>query len=465
MKKIFLTISRGSLARNLLQNDFYKIVREKYKIVLVTPAAHDSRFTSEFSHPNVSFVSFVELEHSPLDRFFFFFYKNLIYNNTIDQKNHWGVIGSTSEDRPSIYLYYLKKFVFGGLSKLSFLRTLLRFLDNAFLQKKEVNFFSELVRLHKPDLVIVSNISSDSETALVKAARKNRIPTVGMTKSWDNLSKHGFRAKVDLLAVWSKFMKDEALIFQDYKESEVVVTGIPQFDIYADKKRIWSREKFCSLYGLDPQRKIIFFGSEGKKFPTDGDIAEIIHGDIIHNKFIDPSQLLVRPHYGYKKDEQKFKSLFGKKHASIDLFNNPSLVFRDEWDYSQDFIDRFANCLFHADITINTCSTLSLDAVAFDKPIINIAFDGHFKQPYEHSLVRWYETDYYRHLLKTKAVTLVYSKEELKDKINEYLKNPSIKAEDRVRLREEFCGSLDGKVGEFFASMVHRLLNKSGEKV
>ena len=49
-KTIIITIMRGMMARNLLKNDFYEILREKFNIVILTPAANDERFVKELNY-------------------------------------------------------------------------------------------------------------------------------------------------------------------------------------------------------------------------------------------------------------------------------------------------------------------------------------------------------------------------------------------------------------------------------
>lgn len=460
MKKIVLTISRGSLARNLLQNDFYKILCEKYAIVILTSAAEDVRFREEFAHPNVSFVLMTEVDHSRLDRFFFFFHKNLIYNATVNQKNHWGSIGNPKSMNPTYFSYILKKIIFSPLSKLKFLRDIARFLDGMFTQKEEKQRFEKILQTEKPDLVMVTNMAGDTEAALLKVSKKLGIKTLAMPKSWDNLTKHSFRAKADRVVAWSEFVKHQAVKFQNYKEDQISIIGIPQFDYYTDPSRLWSREEFCRKYGFDENKRIIFFGSEGKLFPVDAENAHIIYDLIQNDELVDKSQLLIRPHYGYKNDEQKFKELFGKKDVVVDLFHKASQDFRDEWDYSREFMDGFLNSLYHSDIIVNTCSTLTLDAMSFEKPVIGIKFDGYQTKPYSDSIARWYETYYYNAVVSTGAVTVAHSKEELKQALNLYLKNPQEKSTERKFLKENFCYKIDGKSGARLAEVVAQMVGE-----
>ena len=59
---IFITISRGSLARNLLQNEFYGLIKDNFdRVVLLTPCHEDKRFVDEFKAKNVEIIVFFKL--------------------------------------------------------------------------------------------------------------------------------------------------------------------------------------------------------------------------------------------------------------------------------------------------------------------------------------------------------------------------------------------------------------------
>lgn len=446
MKTVALTISRGSIAYNLLHNDFYRELRERYHLIIFTSAHSDKRFLDEFSHPNVSFVPLEEVELSFFEEVIFFFHKHLIYNPTVAQKDRWGIIGDPKSKHPTWMGYKIRKIVFGALSKIHFLRDIVRYIDSLFLQRTQVQKFKTDLRSAKVDLVVATFINSNVEAALIKASNELGIPSIGYPKSWDNLSKHGLRAKPGRLIVWNESMRRQAISFDNYKKTEVDIVGVPQYDAYVDQSLIMSREQFCKEYDLDPKKKIILFGSEGKLFPSDSAIAKLIFHMIENKELGYDAQLLVRPHYGYKADEKKFADIAGEV-VKIDMFNKPSSCFRDSWDHSPVFAKRFINCLYHADVLINTASTLTIDAVCFDTPVINIAFNGEESLPYKYSVARWYETYYYKEVLQYNATVLVKTRDELRVAISTYFENPSFKQQERMKLKEDFCFKFDGHSG------------------
>lgn len=457
MKTILITISRGSIARNLLQNPFYEHLRERHRLVIVTPAATDARFNQTFAHPNVRFIALEEHGHRFGDRLMMFFHRNLIYNGTIDQKNRWGIIGEAKSKRPSRASYLIKRALFKPLSRWGWPKEAARWLDARLLQGGEVANFKTILERENPALVFATNCTGDSEAALIKAARALGILTLGMPKSWDNLSKSSCRAKPDHLVVWSSYMAGEARSLQNFDARRVSIVGIPQFDYYCDASRVWSRERFCAQYGLDPNRAIILFASEGKLFPTDAEITDIIADDIHNDRLCKPAQLLIRPHYGYRDDEKKFAGVATRPWVALDTFNDPSPCFRDAWDYSREFMDRFLNSLYHSDVIIHTCSTLALDATAVGRPVISIRFDGREQKPYRKSIARWYETEYYRAVVATGAMHVVDTPAALQAALNITLTNPASHAIQQEQLTAEFMHKLDGRAGDRLAEMVERM--------
>ena len=459
-KTILITVIRGIIARNLLQNDFFHILREKYNIVILTPAAEDRRFVKEFGHPNVKFIYFNATPHSKVDAVFVGLHKYLVYSKYIGFKLRYGIRGLTRPEDLSIIRYYIFTAIFKPLSKIKLLREVIKWFDYHFVQQKEVRDFRDLLQKEKPDLVISTSIMSDIESALLKAARKEGIKTIGMPKSWDNPSRAAWRARADELVVWSEFMVGQVEKYQNYTREQTYIIGIPQFDFYTDKKQIWSRDKFCREFHLDPQKAIIFYTSGGKAMPEDAELAAMVYNLIQSGEIGKACQLLIRPHYSYAGDEKKFEPLLGESDVSIDLSHNPSDSFRDHGDYSWGHRERFMNCLYHAAVVVNVSSTITLDAVALDKPVVNPTFDGYPKEhPEIHPLQLFYESDHYQGIIQTGATKLAHSEKELREHIIRYIHNPKSERAERALLRRRFCYQIDGNSGKRFADVVYHTLD------
>ena len=77
----------------------------------------------------------------------------------------------------------------------------------SYLQRREiVSQFSK----YKPDLVFSTHLVAKDEYDYLMVANKKNIPTVGMVKSFDNLTGKGFLPyETDFVILWNNIMKEE----------------------------------------------------------------------------------------------------------------------------------------------------------------------------------------------------------------------------------------------------------------
>src|SRR3989338_4503616 len=230
MANVIITISKGLVARNILQNDFFELLKKEFvKVVIITPAADDPRFLREFSAPQVHFVAAPVQREGVVDKFFTKLYRFLIYNERTAMMARYNY--HADDDQPKKWprlKYWGARAIFQPLSKIKLIRQTLRYLDYLFLQKFLVNQYQVIIKQYKPSVVFATNLADSSEAALLKAARKNKVRTMAMCKSWDNPSKMYFRARADKMAVWSDFMKNQIKKYQDYQDKEISIIGVPQ---------------------------------------------------------------------------------------------------------------------------------------------------------------------------------------------------------------------------------------------
>lgn len=447
-----MTISRGATVRNIMQTDVFRVLKESgHRLVILTPAYKDPDFLNEFKSENIFFENLVEPEWGALDRILVGCHKALVYNDSTKLRDLYGIPGGKGENKGSYAKYILKRIIFWPLSKIQFLKDLAKLLDTLLVKDK---YYKEIFDKYNPDLVFSTSVIEDADVYVLKQAQARRIRTIGMPKSWDNLSKLSGRVKTDKLIVWGQFNFDEALKYQNYKAEDIIICGIPQFDFYRRADYEMTREEFCSGYGIDPDKKLIVFCSEGKYTPYDGEVADIIAKFINGGKLKAGASLLVRPHFLFLGDENKFKGLEGTANVFVDKDYKHSESFRDNWDYSAVQIKKFTNMMRHADIVITSISSISLDASAFDKPIINIKFDGYHKLPFKDSLAHIYIYEHYKKVLQSGGVWVAENSDELLRSLNGYLENPGLLGGGRAKLREYFCYKIDGRSGERVGKVV-----------
>lgn len=459
MKTVFITISRGMTARNILRTGIgYTLVSKGFRVVILTPAFQDVDFQKEFGSENIFFEPLFEPFWGFLDNLFVGMCKGLVYNASTKIRDLYGVYDSSEG---SVVRYVVKKIVFQPLGTLAFLKEWVRFFD--FLFVKDIDYTKIFDKYH-PCLLFSTSIMEDMDVRVVKQAKQRSVPIIGMPKSWDNLSKMVTRVKPDEMIVWGPYSTEESIRFQNMKREQVHECGVPQFDIYKNLNARLSREDFCKSLSIDPSSPYLVYASEGKIAKHDPDIIEMLLKARERGDLPKDLQIFIRPHFIYKNDQEKFSKFIHVPGVFIDTLYHKNSCFRDMGDYSEEQAKHLANILFHCSLLITSNSTLTLDAAVCDKPVINIGFDGYTKKKYADSIAKWFDTEYYRRVVQTGAAPLVRSEEELIRNVRAYLIDSTVHSLERKKLVEFFCGEADGASGKRIISVITTFLEGSEMK-
>lgn len=451
---IFVTIARGIIARNLLLGDFGRIMSEKYHVVLVTTMHDDEAFKKQFSQYDMIplYPDACTPFKQKVRKLFVSIHKALIYNPTVELRSLYGM-GLRNEVRFKKARLKLQKYVFGKLLAFNPVREFMRWVD---AQVFPCNKYDEHIKTYNPVAIFASTISGDEDALLVRNAKKFNIPSIGMAKSWDNCSKFGFREKVDHLCVWGQYMKDEALAYQCYRDDQIDIVGIPQFDCYPTLQ-VPTREEFCASYGLDPHKKIIYLGSEGP-------INEYHHVvPYVRDRILDGTlanyQILCRPHFSYRHDIDRFRPFVDNKIVFLD----------DQYEYSNtkdgiattlDMIVRMVSQIRNTDVAVTGVSTLALDVTANHKPVLFYSFDKDETVPYKDSVRRFYTSLWFTEIQKMGLDNIATSGEHLVELIKEVEENPDRKLAERNNLISHFCYKVDGNSAKRLFGVVERFVSE-----
>ena len=106
----------------------------------------------------------------------------------------------------------------------------------------------------------------------------------------------------------------------------------------------------------------------------------------------------------------------------------------------------------------NTASTITIDAIALDKPVVNIAFDIQ-ERDYYRSVRQYFDRILFRPVVKSGASRLAGSLDDLASHVLRYLADPALEQEQRVRFAETMCHRIDGKSAERIASFLLEALD------
>lgn len=462
-KTIFISIGRAGHVRNLLYNDFLKLLSEKYKVVFLV-SDNDPEFVKKFSCYDIEplFKKSLSPFKKKIETIFISIHRALIYNPSSEVFAGLGrgtsVNGKLLENGELVKYkrlrYFLAKQVFGRFLARKSIRAFFKYLDKIIFP---CNLYDALIDKYKPSLVFITSIGSDDQIALLRNCKARGVLSVGMAGSWDNVSKWGFREKSDLFVVWSSYMRDEALRFQDYKENEIEIVGIPQFDHYVNPN-IYTKDEFIKKFQLDQKKKTIFFGSEGPICTDDPYIVSFLQKKI-KDGTLSGYQILVRPHFGYgERDTSRFILMVDNHTVFMDNFFEVS-NFKDSTSLTLNTVTNLIAEIRYCDVTITSTSTLVLDIITNGKMPILYNFDEIKDKPLKESIKRLYGTLWFQEILKFGLDNMANSEEELVEKIKELSANPNKDLTKRTKLIERLCYRVDGNSGRRLFEVIDNYLS------
>lgn len=456
MKNIFIPITSGRGVRNFLRTDILKLLKASgYQPVILV----DSVLRDEIKNdPNLLdfIVASYEKPKYWEKKFLIFRYLDTFSAATnFSVKSETVIVKRKRMKEREIFKYFTIRIANFLVYRFQFLKIFLCWLDWKLFPKKWcLNLFHQ----YQPALVLSTDmITNQDEIYILEYAKKLKVSTMASILSWDNLSGYGkLPIHVDLgVIVWNKIMKNQLLLWHGFKEEEVYVAGVPQYDIYIKvDNACLTRDQFFKTVNANSNKKLITYTTAPPTIcDTEDQIIDIIVKAIQQNLLVAPAQLLIRLHP--KDNRHRYRFLESMTDVIFDSPGSFSIAFSDKWNPTELDVAHLLSTLKHSDIMINVASTMTIEAAMFDKPIINIGFDGYQNKPYYESVLRYYQ-DYthYINIVKTLGVRLVKSAEDLVDSINKYLAQPTLDKQGRRRIVEEQATYLDGLSSERVANYI-----------
>lgn len=431
MKTIFITCTRGIISRNILSTPALGRLRSRsdLHIVLVVPQHRVELIGREFGGSNVLVTGLAAPPPTGLPKVLWVMATNLLSSHTRNVQRR------AKFSRDHNLFDFLASLALAGLGRVRLVRRLFRAMAARLDPGRECY---GLLERYRPDLVFATDVYELADTRLIRAARRYGIRTVGMIRSWDNVtSKTLLSAIPDRLLVNTGRIGQEAERYGDVPGNRISIVGVPHYDRYRPEF-LTPRVEFFRKLGLDHLQKLILFTPPAESYLR-GDPATALILEAIAPL---GAQVLVR------------MPLVGQS-GLADRRPPPGVVF-DQPGTSPDFLDvhltpasdrHLADSLGHADLVITWASTMIIDAAVFDKPIILVGFDAS-PRPFSHSIRQYYDYDHHRAILASGGVRLAKSAEELRTIVRGYLQHPERDRQGRAWIRSQYCGWLGGGAGE-----------------
>jgi hypothetical protein len=459
---IVVVVPRGEAVRNFIYSDTLRILSESARVTLLSVVTDPTIL--EPARPYVEDIIPLEEQHEhplliKLRQVIHYAHYRWLWSGVARNMWEW----HDAEDR-TLFLKARRvawRTLFRVLANRPTLETLTK-LENWLTWRLRPNDeFVKLFERLKPDVVFNgSHIHGPAGEFPAKIAHHMGIPTVGFVFSWDNLtSRSRIFVPYDTFFVWHHGMRDQLLkLYPKLKLEQVIITGTPQMDFHYRSGFTMSREELANKIGFDAKRPFILYTTGiAHHFPEEHRTVDWLIKLI--NEMQPKPQLVIRT---YVKDTSpEMMALEG--HPDPDVH-----VAHMQWDktwftpYPEDLV-LYSSLIEHAALGINAASTVSLEMLMKDKPVINLGFDppGSELRPF----LRWKRHitfDHYWPVAQSGAVMVAYDPEDMRDMLHRGLTCPEEQHEARARfLHETFGDTLDGQSGRRVAE---RLIEIAGQQ-
>ena len=457
MKTILLPIYNGIRAKNFFYTYIYTGLtgEPNLRLVIVIPPSKLAFYQKEFGRPNVVFEPLEIVSESRFGRILCAIAFNFLDTDSVRLKQWWTYLKYGHYGK-----FLLKRAANLAFSGFKFPRSIIRFLDGFVALDPGV---VKILERYRPDLVIVPDIVFPPDRIFLRAAKRKKFFVLGTIRAWDNLTSKGvIQLLPDKLIVHTHIMKELAVRLAGMPEEYIYVSGIPHYDIFF-KPPLKSREKFLKMLGIPPERKIVLAAPFLYSHTSSSlKIINELTSAIDDGRLPKDTQILVRYRPGTPPiDEKLFRPsqnlTITKPCSQYFPVRNIQMSTKD-WEFSPEDFELLMNSLYWSDVTINTMSTLSIDAAVFDKPVINVRFDADPQTPPKHSVSVLLKHDHYKSIEASGGVKRVWNMGELVEAVRRYLEDPSLDREGRKRMVEEQVEFTDGLSGRRTADYIKRIL-------
>lgn len=439
MKKLGLVITDGVGFRNFILSDFLaeaEIIFDEVVILSCLPATIYSEFAV-----NSKIIELDVFEETFIT--WFFRKAKEVAHLQLHNKNNFGIQDSlrVNDSKSKTARGYATRFIFKLTSVLHSEKWIQQFnywQQKAFKNNSITVGYKTILENEKFDLLFFTHQRPPFIAPLVYQAEQMKVKTASFIFSWDNLASKGrMAANFDYYLVWSDLMKTELQQFYtSVKKENIEVVGTPQFEPYVLERYKVSKKEFVEKFNLKASLKTICFSCGDISTSKNDELyIEIVANAILEGK-IEDLNFIVRT--SPAEDPIRFAS-FVERFPFI-RWNYPKWNLSREghqevWSQRipsvQDVKD-LRSLLEFSDLNINMLSTMSLDFIQFDKPVINTVFGNSKNGLYDDQ--RFLNYAHIVNVVNSNATKIVKDQEELVAAINLYLENPHLDSDNRKQL-------------------------------
>ena len=437
MKILGIVITDGVGFRNFMLSNFMQEISQQFDAVVIYSGLPKSAYQTKLP----SNIEIKELEVFTESKLTWFFRKWKEVAHLQKFKAFYGMNDNLVSGYPKNNslrsllvkgIYFFTRFIHSDDSisiteKMQFL---------TFSKHSVTQSYKKLLKEDQPTHVFFTHQRPPFLAPFLVAAKKLKIPTSTFIFSWDNLASKGrMLGTFDHFLVWSDLMKAELLYFYPrVKKENVKVVGTPQFEPYVMPNYETTKEDFYKKFGLDDSKKVICYSCADVSIGKNDPVVIAAIANAIRSKDIESEvQLLVRT--SPAEDDARFKAIrevFPEIKWNVPKWTLTRENHAESWSQrvpSEEDIKDLRALLEYVDLNVNMCSTMSLDFMLFNKPVINTVFGKETNGLYNDQ--RFLNYDHYKKVVESGAVTIAKNERELIVQMNEALANPTKRTAQR----------------------------------
>jgi len=437
-KKLGIVITDGVGFRNFILSTFLKETTVYFDEVVILSCLPSHVYEGHTTLPVIELEVYLE----PFKTWLFRKAKEVSHLR-LHRKNNFGIADNLRANRASTWsprgiatrLVYLWTYFFHSEK---WTLNYEKWQQASFKSHKITKTYQEIINREKVDLLFFTHQRPAFIAPLAAVAIWEKIKTTAFIFSWDNLASKGrMAATFDTYLVWSDLMKKELLHFYPHTEDKnIAVVGTPQFEPYVIDRYKKSKSAFYEKFELDKSFKIVCFSCGDISTSRNDELYISTICEAILNGDITRVNLLIRT--SPAEDPIRFKEL--KEKYPFIKWNFPDWTISREdhqeaWSQRVPGLEDVADLraiLEYADVNVNMLSTMSLDFMQFDKPVINPVFGNLENGLYNDQ--RFLNYKHINYVVESKATIIAKDKNQLIAALNLFLKNPTAKLKEQQRL-------------------------------
>lgn len=283
----------------------------------------------------------------------------------------------------------------------------------------------KILREMQIDVVVVNVPRSDVLHSILIAAKALGIPNMLLYHTSKDVIVNGrLNHDYDAIGVWNMWMKSE-IIHQNrpgLDPQSIQIIGCAHFDCVGRSDILLPEDDFRKLMGAKPGSRLILFPASAPwVVPDEARFVHLIAKAIETGILPKNIQIVVRTNPMDSSDY--FKSEF--------LNNDRVLVQKANWRWEpkqnwafQRYEDMvvYNSLLHYSNVCIGIPSTVTIECVISELPVINIGFDLPGPKPLPGSIRAFWEADFYQDIVQNNIAELAADPNDLLSKIRNQLK-------------------------------------------